>query len=101
MRRMTLASRGFDVCIIHLLSPDELRPDARGRFRMTDAETGQRIELLVDGAAEAAYARMLRDFGEEWRAFALQHGMRYMNVSSGVPFEELILRYMREGGVLV
>ncbi|MEM7348856.1 MAG: DUF58 domain-containing protein, partial [Chloroflexota bacterium] len=59
-----IQSRGYEVGIIHLLSPDEVEPPLDGDFKLIDAETGAESEVTLD-------ATTLREYRERviaWQA---------------------------------
>ncbi len=96
----TLAARGFDISIVHLLSRQETEPGPRGRIRLRDAETGGAVSLRVTDAAAAAYRKALRDFGERWSAFCGRHDIRFVSSTTDVAFEDFVMKYLRHGGLV-
>lgn len=95
-----LAAKGFDLSVIHVLSRDEVEPEARGRIRLRDAETGELIALRITDGAAARYRDALRDFGERWSAFCGKHDIRFLSTTTTVPFEDFIMKYLRYGGLV-
>ena len=95
-----LAIRGFEVTVLHLLSPDETDPPLSGDLKLLDVETGQEVEVTADYDLLARYRQGLTDWQEELRAFCGGRGMNYVTVTTDVPFEELILSFLRRRGVL-
>ncbi len=63
-----------------------------------DVETGERRALGTDAAAAAAATAACRE--EDWRGFAARHGITYVPLDAGKPTEELVLRTLRDAGVL-
>jgi len=96
----TLAAKGYDTSIIHVVSREEVEPRARGRIILRDAETGDAVPLRITDAAAARYRRALRDFGEGWSAFCGTHDIRFLSTTTDVPFEDFIMRYLRRGGLV-
>ncbi|TMJ07123.1 MAG: DUF58 domain-containing protein [Bacillati bacterium ANGP1] len=90
----------FDPFVIHILSDDELMPAVRGDARLVDAETQQAVEVSVDGPALEAYARARDGFLGGLEEFCLRHQIDYVRATTTVPFEDLILRYLRLGGLV-
>lgn len=90
----------FDPFVIHVLSDDELMPAVRGDARLIDAETQQAVEVSVDGPALEAYARARDAFLGGLEEFCLRHQIDYVRATTAVPFENLILRYLRLGGLI-
>ena len=95
-----LASRGFDICIFHVLHPDEVHPPFGGRLRLRDAESGSRREVWFEGEELETYLKIVGEFREEWREFCCAHGMRFFSAATDTPFEELMLKYLRVGGLV-
>jgi len=96
----TLAAKGFDISVVHVLSRAEAEPRARGRLRLRDAETGEAAAFRITEGAVAAYRRALRDFGERWSGFCGKHDIRFLATTTGKPFEDFVMRYLRHGGLV-
>ena len=95
-----LGARRFDLAVLHVLSPQELHPPAIGPVRLTDCETGAGESLEVDATALRLYADRLNAFCEGWRTFCERHGVRYVQTSTAVSFEECVLGCLRKGGLV-
>ncbi|RLC73182.1 MAG: DUF58 domain-containing protein [Chloroflexi bacterium] len=95
-----LAIRGFEVTVLHLLSPDETDPPLAGDLKLLDVETGEPVEITADYDLLARYRQGLAGWQDELRAFCGGRGMNYVTVTTDVPFEELILSFLRRRGVL-
>ncbi len=95
-----LLARGYEVAILHLLSPDELAPPLAGDLKLVDVETGEDAEISLDGATLAAYGERLRAWQAELAAFSAARAMHYVPVTTGVAWERLVLRTLRAEGML-
>ena len=95
-----LAGRGFEVSVIHLLSPDEINPQITGDLKLVDVESGTEVELTADFDLLARYRAGLVAWQEEVRLFCGARGMHYVPVETSLPFEELLFAWMRRQGVL-
>jgi uncharacterized protein (DUF58 family) len=92
-----LAGHGFDVSLLRVLSPEELRPQPSGPRLLIDAETGER--LVTAGGAMAARA-FLAAAGEQaaaLKAFSVRHGCRMVNADTSGPFEATALELLGRG----
>lgn len=96
----TLAIRGFEITVLHLLSPDETDPPVSGDLKLLDVETGQEVEITADYDLLARYRQGLSNWQEELRAFCGGRGMNYVAVTTDLPFEELLFSFLRRRGVL-
>jgi uncharacterized protein (DUF58 family) len=96
----SLLARGFQVALIHTLDEEELNPTLVGDLRIIDSETGEGKEMSVNPALLARYQATLKGFCAEIETFAHRYGLDYLRTSTAVPFEDLILKYLREGGLV-
>jgi uncharacterized protein (DUF58 family) len=90
----------FDPFVLHVLSEDELLPTVRGDARLVDVETGQAVEVSVDGPALEAYGRRRDEYLTGIETFCLRHQINYARTATTIPVEDLILRYLRIGGLV-
>ncbi len=73
-----LASRGFDLSFIQLLSPDDLAPP-KGAWRVKDAETSSQLE--VDETARQKYLERLQRHLEGLSSLTRNLGFRHTQLS--------------------
>jgi uncharacterized protein (DUF58 family) len=96
----TLSSRPFEITVLHMLSPQEIRPELDGDFRLVDAEGGEPIEISADLETLRRYAENLRAWRQEVESYCTGRGMNYIFVDTGVPVEEFVLSNLRKRGVI-
>lgn len=90
----------FEPFLVHLLSDDELAPVLEGDLRLVDSETGAAVEVTADAASAAAYARARDRYFHEIERTALALGVEYLRAATSIPFQDLVLRYLRRGGLI-
>jgi uncharacterized protein (DUF58 family) len=95
-----LSSRPFEITILHILAPQEVRPTLDGDFRLLDAEGGEAVEITADLDTLRRYEESLRAWREEIESFCSGHGINYIFVNTAVPVEEFVLSNLRRRGVL-
>lgn len=95
-----LGAKGYDVAIVQILSPQELHVQWRGPRVLCDVESGRRRSLVLDDRLCQQYLHELNRLRETWRSFCGAHQALFVTASSATPFEELILHYLRSGGLL-
>lgn len=95
-----LSARPFDITVLHILAPQELRPALDGDFRLVDAEGGEPIEITADLDTLRRYDENLTQWREEIETFCNGRGMTYLFVDTATPLEEFVLSSMRKRGVL-
>lgn len=90
----------FEPTVLQVYAKSESRPPLRGDVELVDVETGERREVTVTERALAAFSRAhaaLCDGLAEWCG---GHGIAYFRADVEVPFDELVLRIFRSGGLL-
>ena len=95
-----LMSKRFDIFVVHLLCPEEQEPNFRGDLRLIDSETGEVREISLGQKTIRGYRNVLRSFCDGLRSYCHSRGITYIRASTEVPFEELILKYLRTGGLI-
>ena len=95
-----LISRSFDITLIHVLAPQELRPELDGDFRLLDAEGGAPVEISADLETLRRYDAGLRSWLDEIENFCTGRGISYILADTGIPVEEFVLSNMRRRGVV-
>lgn len=95
-----LQGRGYEVGIIHLLSPDEVAPELAGDLRLIDSESGAGQDVTIDAPMRELYVRRLREWREEIAATCLARDVHYVTVETGTPWENVILYALRRAGVV-
>ncbi|HOX08590.1 MAG TPA: DUF58 domain-containing protein [Planctomycetota bacterium] len=95
-----LAGRGHEVFALHLLAREEVEPELQGDLKLLDVETEAQVEVSATRGMLRAYRRQLDLFRGGMKAFCAAHGVGYLFTSTAVPFEELVLSYLRAVGLV-
>jgi uncharacterized protein (DUF58 family) len=95
-----LRHAGFETFVVHVLAEEDLTPPPGGELRLVDAETGERVEVDLDGAAVAAFLRARDEFLAACQSLCGRLGVAYVRATTAVPVEDLVLRYLREAGLV-
>jgi uncharacterized protein (DUF58 family) len=95
-----LQSRGYEIAMLHILSPDEVNPPFSGDLSLIDVETGFTQEVTIDGAMRDLYVRRLEAWREDIGKYCTKRGVHYATIETSTPWEELILYELRRIGVV-
>lgn len=95
-----LAARGYEVTLLHILSPDEVEPPLEGDLKLIDSETGAGVEVTADAGLLERYRRDLAAWQEKLGRFCGARGMHYVPLETTLPIEELLFAWLRQHGVL-
>ena len=96
----SLLARGNQVALIQTLADDEIKPTLLGDLRIIDSETGDAKEMSVNPQLLARYEQTFNAFCADIETFSNRYGIDYLRTSTSLPFEELILKYLRQQGLL-
>ncbi len=95
-----LRYRKFDIFLLQIVCDEELDPRVRGEVKFIDAETRERIELTVSEPTLNYYKGTVEKFFSGIEDYCLKRQIDYIRTSTSIPFEELVLKYLRYGGFL-
>ena len=94
-----LVGRGFQVDIVHILSPEELNPTSFGDLRLVDSETGAMQEVTFGRYRMKAYQQTVQNYIQRLREYCQSRGINYFMASSNTSLEELLLKQLRQAEV--
>ena len=80
-----------ETAVIQMLAGEELRPEMEGALRLTDSESGEKLDILADRAALDAYHDALDGFLKDIRENCASREAPYMLLDGGKPFEECFI----------
>ncbi|HYM69445.1 MAG TPA: DUF58 domain-containing protein [bacterium] len=90
----------FQTFLIQILADEEIAPPLAGDLRLVDVETGRAVEITVDAEALRAYAEARDAYLLDVERFCFRHGIDYVRTASSVPADALVLRYLRQAGLV-
>lgn len=89
-----------DVFALHITSPEEAEPVPGEEVLLVDSEIGGATQMRVTPEVARAYRENFRRYCAEIEAFCRSHGWGYLRTLTNAPFEELMLKALREQGLL-
>jgi uncharacterized protein (DUF58 family) len=95
-----LLGRGYELALLHLLSPDEAAPQLSGDLKLIDVETGEAAEVSLDPLLLDEYAGRLVAWQEGWRRFCGPRAIHYANIVTDLPWDAVIHGALRREGVI-
>lgn len=95
-----LTARSLDTYCVQVLADEEVSPSVTGDLKLTDAEDGDEAEVTISAPLLKRYADTLAAFRGGLNGFCTKRGMSYLFTTSSVPFEKLVLGYLRSRGLL-
>lgn len=95
-----LFAADMEVLALHILSPQELKPDMQGDIRLVDAEFGHTTDVSMGRNVADLYERTLSAFTNGIRDYVVGRGGHYLLTSTATPFDRLVLDVLRRRGVI-
>jgi uncharacterized protein (DUF58 family) len=85
----------WQVLVLHMVDPRELRPELQGPFELEDSETGQRISVSLDSEALETYRRTVTEWQEGIARTCGHYGARYASILTTWPLEQRVVPYLQ------
>src|SRR3954447_25961169 len=95
-----LIARQMDVYAIQILSHEEVEPDVTGDLKLVDVEDDDVAEITVSRALLDRYKKNLAAYRAGLYEFCTRRGVTCLFTSNRVPFETLVLTYLRQRGLV-
>jgi uncharacterized protein (DUF58 family) len=95
-----LIARNMDVYLIQVLSQEEIDPPMTGDMKLTDAEDGDEAEVTISAPLLKRYRETLAAYRGRLHDFCTRRGVNYLFTSNQVPFDRLVLGYLRQRGLV-
>jgi uncharacterized protein (DUF58 family) len=95
-----LAARQGDAVVLHVLAPQELRPELGGDVRLIDRETGAAVPVTLNTDAIRLYTQHLTEWRQKVESFCSRHGIAYVSIDTDQPVETVVFDLLRRRGVV-
>jgi uncharacterized protein (DUF58 family) len=95
-----LVARQMDVYVIQILSQEEIEPEIAGDLQLVDVEDGDLAEITVSASLLRRYQQNLVAYRAALHDFCTRRGVTCLFTSNQVPFDRLVLTYLRQRGLV-
>lgn len=96
----TLRYGKFETGVIQVFDKVEAEPQLHGDLSLVDCETGEVREVTITNRVLAKYAEVHRQYRERIEGFCREKQVAHFVADTTIPFDELVLRVLRRGGLL-
>ena len=90
----------FQAHALQILDPAELAPTELGDLRLMEAETGAALEVTANESLLRRYREEVATYNSGLETFCKQRGIAHALVTTSAPFEDIVLRALRDGVML-
>jgi uncharacterized protein (DUF58 family) len=95
-----VAGGKYDLFAVQVLSPQEIEPDIQGDLKLRDMEDDDMAEVSITQPLIKQYKANLNAYCLGLKDYVTRRGGTYLFTSTAVPFDTLVLNYLRERGLL-
>jgi uncharacterized protein (DUF58 family) len=95
-----LLAGSHDVFVIQVLAPEEIEPTLAGDLTLVDVEDQDETEITVSAPLLRRYKETLAAFISSVKDYCTRRGMTHILAPTTLPFDTLILDYLRKRGVV-
>lgn len=95
-----VAGGRYDLFAIQILSPQEIDPPLQGDLKLRDMEDDDLAEVSITQPLMKQYKANLNAYCLAVKDYLTRRGGTYLFASTAVPFDTLVLNYLRERGLL-
>jgi hypothetical protein len=96
-----LRHRKYEPHVVQIYDPFEKEPaDMLGDIEMWDVESGASRKVTVSEKNLRQYRRLFDEFQENVQGYCNRYGLGCTRTATDVPFDQLILRMMRQAGAV-
>jgi uncharacterized protein (DUF58 family) len=95
-----LLARRHQVVMLHILDSEEASPTLTGDLKLIDSETDDVAEISLSPHVLAQYETRFRGFCTGLETLAARYGIDYARVTTDVPHEEIVFKYLRRSGLI-
>jgi uncharacterized protein (DUF58 family) len=95
-----LVARQFDIYVIQVLSQEEIEPEILGDLKLVDIEDDDEAEITVSAPLMKRYKQNLAAYQASIQEYCNRRGITFLTTSNQVPFDRLVLTYLRQRGLV-
>jgi uncharacterized protein (DUF58 family) len=95
-----LVARQFDIYVLQVLSQEEIEPELLGDLKLVDAEDDDEAEVTASALLIKKYKENLASFQAGLQSYCAKRAITCLFTSNRVPFDRLVLTYLRQRGLV-
>ncbi len=86
--------------LLQVIDRQEKDPQLKGDLKLVDLETGDHKEVSMSERLLQIYRRNFQDHCRKIEEFSSRRGIGFLQTTTDIPFEEIVLKYLRMGRLL-
>ncbi|MBI2368267.1 MAG: DUF58 domain-containing protein [Deltaproteobacteria bacterium] len=93
-----LATKRYQLLVIHIVDEQEISPKLAGDILLSDVESGRERRFFLEGDLLRRYREELAGYFSAIEAVCASRGIDYLRTATAVPFDEFVLKTLRQIG---
>ncbi|MDP9312601.1 MAG: DUF58 domain-containing protein [Chloroflexota bacterium] len=90
----------WQLLLLHVLHPDEIKPPISGDIELEDSEHGDAIALTADAATMARYGERFNQWCGAIETACGRRGATYARIATDMPLEQAVIPFLRQRLIL-
>jgi uncharacterized protein (DUF58 family) len=95
-----LADFGNELILVHVWAEEDRVPPWEGQLELTDAETGDQLEVAFDNKARENYTAAFDEYAQRVQHVGLRNSGRYVSLPTSTPIEEAVFGPLVRSGAI-
>ena len=95
-----LLAKQMDVFVVHVMAGEEVDPELAGDLQLIDVEDEDIADITVSAPLLARYRANVAAFQASIKDYCSKRGINYLFTTNQIPFEKIVLTYLRERGLV-
>ena len=91
-----LATKKYQLLVIHILDPQEITPHPWGDVALNDVENGRERRFFLDTDLIRRFQEELADYFKEIETVCSSRRIDYLRTTTELPFDEFVLQTLRQ-----
>jgi uncharacterized protein (DUF58 family) len=91
-----LATKKYQLLVIHILDPQEINPKPWGDVALNDVESGRERRFFLDTDLIRRFQKELSDYFNEIETVCSSRRIDYLKTTTELPFDEFVLQTLRQ-----
>ncbi|MDZ4343748.1 MAG: hypothetical protein U1E51_15100, partial [Candidatus Binatia bacterium] len=93
-----LATKRYQLLVIHIVDEQEISPKFAGDILLSDVESGRERRFFLEGELLRRYREELDHYFGAIETVCASRGIDYLRTATAVPFDEFVLKTLRQIG---
>ena len=91
-----LTAKRYQLLVVHIVDQQEVEPDSRGDVALVDVESGRERKFFLDDDLLRRFHSEIANYFKDIETVCTSRKIDYLRTATQVPFDEFVLRMLRQ-----